>query len=194
MARKRIRTTIPEIVDYWARHTDECGLSVDFAEAHERCRRCGCRRRLERCHIVPDSLGGEDTPSNFVILCKRCHLDNPNVADPEVMWDWMRAYSVPFYDTFWGTYGIEEYKKIYGKSFAGELLARGIPPEDPEFRAILDEQREKASYHFGDPHLNIATLAGIFRMALKAYDAAHGLETERNVTAYISRDGFWWGE
>ena len=45
--------------------------------------------------IVPDSLGGEDTPSNFVILCKRCHLDNPNVADPEVMWDWLRAYSVP---------------------------------------------------------------------------------------------------
>ena len=119
---------------------------------------------------------------------------HPNVADPEVMWDWLRAYSVPFYDTFWGTYGIEEYKKIYGKSFAGELLARGIPPEDPEFQAILDEQREKASYHFGDPHLNIATLAGIFRMALKAYDAAHGLETERNVTAYISRDGFWRGE
>ena len=80
MARKRIRTTIPEIVDYWARHTDECGLSVDFAEAHERCWRCGCRRRLERCHIVPDSLSGEDTPSNFVILCKRCHLDNPNVG------------------------------------------------------------------------------------------------------------------
>ena len=60
MARERIRTTIPEIVDYWAKHTGECGLSVDFAE---------------RCHIVPASLGGEDTPSNFVILCKRCHLE-----------------------------------------------------------------------------------------------------------------------
>ena len=92
---------------YWARHTDESGLSVDFAEAHERCWRCGCRRRLERCHIVPDSLGGEDIPSNFVILCKRCHLDNPNVADPEIMWDWLRAYSVPLYDTFWDIPPIE---------------------------------------------------------------------------------------
>ena len=50
-------------------------------------------------------------------------------------------------------------------------------------------------YHFGDPHLNIANnCAGIIRMALKAYDAAHGLETERNVTAYINRNGFWQGK
>lgn len=194
MARERIRTTIPEIVDYWAKHTGECGLSVDFAEAHERCWRCGCQRSLERCHIVPASLGGEDTPSNFVILCKRCHLDNPNVADPEVMWDWLRAYGVPFYDTFWWVNGIEEYKKIYGRSYAEELRTRGISPEDPAFKAVLDEQRQKASYHFGDPHLNIATLAGIIRMPLKAYDAAHGLETERNVTAYINRNGFWQGK
>lgn len=194
MARKPIRTTIPEIVDYWAGYASESGLSVDFAEAHERCWRCGCRRSLERCHIVPDSLGGEDTPSNFVILCKRCHLDNPNVADPEVMWDWLRAYSVPFYDTFWGTYGMEEYKKIYGRSFAEELQARGILPDDPEFGTILDQQRERVSYHFGDPHLNLATLAGIFRMALKAYDASHGRSTEREVTAYINRSGFWQGK
>lgn len=122
MAGEQIRTTIPEIVDYWAKHTGECGLSVDFAEAHERCWRCGCQRSLERCHIVPASLGGEDTPSNFVILCKRCHLDNPNVADPEVMWDWLRAYGVPFYDTFWWVNGIEEYKKDIR-----EILCRGTP-------------------------------------------------------------------
>ncbi|MCZ7695340.1 hypothetical protein [Mediterraneibacter gnavus] len=24
-------------------------------------------------------------PSNHVLLCSRCHLDNPNVADPEIM-------------------------------------------------------------------------------------------------------------
>uniref|UniRef100_UPI003FED4861 hypothetical protein n=1 Tax=Dysosmobacter welbionis TaxID=2093857 RepID=UPI003FED4861 len=119
---------------------------------------------------------------------------NPNVADPEVMWDWLRAYGVPFYDTFWWVNGIEEYKKIYGRSYAEELRTRGISPEDPAFKAVLDEQRQKASYHFGDPHLNIATLAGIIRMALKAYDAAHGLETERNVTAYINRNGFWQGQ
>ena len=110
------------------------------------------------------------------------------------MWDWLRAYGVPFYDTFWWVNGIEEYKKIYGRSYAEELRTRGISPEDPAFKAVLDEQRQKASYHFGDPHLNIATLAGIIRMALKAYDAAHSLETERNVIAYINRNGFWQGK
>ena len=49
---------------------------------------------------------------------------NPNVADPEVMWDWLRAYGVPFYDTFWWVNGIEEYKKIYGRSYAEELRIR----------------------------------------------------------------------
>ena len=68
------------------RHEEECGLSVDWAEAHERCWQCGCKRGLQRCHIVPHALGGEDAPSNLVLLCGRCHLDNPNVADTEVMW------------------------------------------------------------------------------------------------------------
>ena len=92
-----------------------------------------------------------------------------------------------FYDTFWWVNGIEEYKKIYGRSIQRPGASR-------EPGSVLDEQRQKASYHFGDPHLNIATLAGIIRMALKAYDAAHGLETERNVTAYINRNGFWQGK
>lgn len=77
MAGERIRTTIPEIVDYWAKHTGECGLSVDFAEAHERCWRCGCQRSLERCHIVPASLGGEDTPSKFWHLVQAMPFGQP---------------------------------------------------------------------------------------------------------------------
>ncbi len=38
---RTIKTTIAEAVDYWSRHQSECGLSVDWAEAHERCWRCG---------------------------------------------------------------------------------------------------------------------------------------------------------
>ena len=94
--RKNIKTTREQIVAYWADHVSEAGLSIDFSEAQERCWRCGCQRSLERCHIVPDSLGGVDTASNLVLLCKRCHLDNPNTADPEIMWDWLHAYAVPF--------------------------------------------------------------------------------------------------
>ena len=131
--REEIKTTKKEIVEYWERHMDESEMSVDFAEAHERCWRCGCKRNLDRCHIVPASLGGEDVPSNFVLLCKRCHLDNPNVADPEIM----------------------------------------------------KAQIKKSSFHFGDPHLNIATLAGILRMTLKEYDKRNGRKTEKHIKPYV---------
>lgn len=85
--RTAIKTTIPEIVDYWFSRVYEGDLSVDASEAHERCWRCGYQTKLERCHIIPHSRGGADEPSNLVLLCKKCHLENPNVSDPEIMWD-----------------------------------------------------------------------------------------------------------
>jgi 5-methylcytosine-specific restriction endonuclease McrA len=78
-----IRTQLKDIVAYWETLQDESGLSVDWAEALERCWRCGYKSALQRCHIVPDALGGSDTPSNFVLLCGRCHREAPNVADAE---------------------------------------------------------------------------------------------------------------
>ena len=184
--RTRIKTTEKEIVEYWGRRIDESDLSVDFAEAHERCWRCGCKRRLERCHIVPASLGGEDVPSNFVLLCKRCHLDNPNVADAEIMWDWLRAYKVSFYDLFWQVQGMKEYEKIYSVPFSEELQSRGLTDKDiEEIQTIMKEQMNKASYHFGDPHLNVATIAGILRMILKEYDKRHGRKAEKSIKPYV---------
>ncbi len=170
--RGSIKTKIPEIVNYWVRYADESDLSVDFSEAHERCWRCGCKRRLQRCHIVPDSLGGKDEPSNFVLLCARCHLDNPNVADPDIMWDWLKAYKATFYDTFWFIQGMREYEKIYTVSYKEELQKRNITDEN-EINQIISDKIGQASYHFGDPHFNVATIAGILRMALNEYDSAH---------------------
>ena len=39
--RGRIKTTKKQIVEYWSSRQDECGLSVDWAEAKIRCWRCG---------------------------------------------------------------------------------------------------------------------------------------------------------
>lgn len=167
--RKSIKTRIPEIVAYWSGHVDESDLSVDIKEAHERCWRCGCKRRLQRCHIVPDSLGGQDEPSNFVLLCARCHLENPNVADPDIMWDWLKAYKTICYDTFWINHGMQEYEKIYGCSFKEEIKKRNIT-DFSVINQIISGKISRASYHFGDPHFNVATIAGILRMSLKEYD------------------------
>ena len=172
--RTSIKTTISQAVDYWSKRIDECGRSVDWSEAHTHCWRCGCEKNLERCHIIPDSLGGEDAPHNIVLLCKRCHVDGPNVTDPEIMWDWIRAYGVPLYETFWSIMGMKEYEFIYKKSFVREL-ANIISSADLEFDDIVQneineitgEVMKNAGIHFGHPYLNVATMAGVYRMVLK---------------------------
>ena len=133
--RSSIKTTIEQAVRYWSKHIDESDLSVDWEEADHVCWRCGCSRNLQRCHIVPDSLGGEDRPENIVLLCARCHADGPNVADADIMWDWIKAYKVTFYDTFWNIMGRKEYEFIYGKNIIKEfeeLFERAGIIEDEE--------------------------------------------------------------
>ena len=168
MGRKNNKTQQHEIVDYWFSRVDECELSVDASEAHERCWRCGCKRSLERCHIVPSSLGGSDEPANLVLLCKRCHLENPNVSDPEIMWDWIRAYKTSLYDTFWIIQGMKEYEIIYKKSLNEEFEENNIS-YNSNFEKSIKEEIRNASYHFGDQYMNSATIAGIIRMIIKRY-------------------------
>ena len=186
--RENIKTTIEKIVDYWSKNEDECGLSVDFSEAHERCWRCGHKRKLERCHIVPASLGGADEPSNFVLLCKKCHEENPNVTDPQIMWDWLRAYAVPFYDTFWQEMGVAEYERIYGIKFIDEVAARNMPEQDfNEILKLLEKATSKATHHFGNRYLNAATFAGVLRIMLKEYDKLHGIKTNEKIISIYKR-------
>lgn len=172
MKRQNIKTKKEEIVRYWffEQLVDECGLSVDAAEAHERCWRCGCEYNLERCHIVPTSLGGKDEPSNLVLLCHRCHLDNPNITDPEIMWDWIRAYGVAMYDTFWDRLGLKEYEFIYKKDFYTEMEELGITkPEELNsiIKNLAPEILNGVGHHYGHPYMNTATIAGAYRMLVK---------------------------
>ena len=171
--RKPIKTTKKEIADYWTSRQEELGLSVDWAEAKERCWRCGYKKTLERCHIIPDSLGGKDTPSNLVLLCKRCHIEAPNVEDKNFMWDWIRAYGTPLYDTFWKIKAQEEYQFIYGKSFSQELRDRDII-SNSDLRKFWNTDIGKTSTHYGHPWYNTSTDAGVLKMRLDAYDKKYG--------------------
>lgn len=169
MGKTAIKTKKQEIVDYWFSRVDECGLSVDASEAHERCWRCECEHNLERCHIIPESLGGKDEPSNLVLLCHRCHLDNPNITDPEIMWDWIRAYGAPMHDAFWNLTGMKEYEFIYNRSFYSELMDLGIELEEVNelMKSYLPEIIKKAGHHYGHPYMNATIMADAYRMIIK---------------------------
>lgn len=44
---------------------------------------------LERCHIIPRSLGGSNDPSNLFLLCSECHIQSPDTDNPEIFMKWI---------------------------------------------------------------------------------------------------------
>ena len=83
-------------------------MGCDSDQWHKRCWRCGYVRDLERCHIIPRSLNGTDTPDNFVLLCNECHQEAPNVNDKDYMMQWIKKTSVCYYDVYWSLRDLSE--------------------------------------------------------------------------------------
>jgi 5-methylcytosine-specific restriction endonuclease McrA len=45
---------------------------------------------LERAHVIPLSRGGSNRLRNFVLLCRTCHRDAPDVVDSSLMLKWLQ--------------------------------------------------------------------------------------------------------
>jgi hypothetical protein len=151
-----------EIVAYWETRQDEGGLAVDWAEAHQRCWRCGYRATLHHCHIVPECRGGAYTAENLVLLCGRCHREAPNVSDPRFMWIWLRATCIPFYDLYWTARGAEEFEEMFGRPpFTGEAFAKA---SQAQVEQLLNEEIKRATIHWGEGRMNPSTIASIFAL------------------------------
>ncbi|MDD4963249.1 MAG: HNH endonuclease [Gallionella sp.] len=156
-----MKTPPAQIVDYWCETESECGLSVDWAEAHERCWRCGYKSALERCHIVPSSRGGSEEPSNLVLLCGRCHREAPNVTDSKFMWLWLRAHATPFYDTYWTERGLKEFEVIFKRKPFSALANDAQSKERIE--SAMWKYMQETIVHFGEGRLNPSTIAWVMR-------------------------------
>lgn len=178
------KTPISEIVDYWADRIDECDLSVDWSEAEEYCWNCGSPKELTRCHIVPHALGGEDQPGNFVVLCRLCHEEAPNVGDPRIMWDWLIAHKSSFYQTYWMIEGYREYEFIYKRTVGEDIKFLSDSISDHDLLLEIGTQVEKSvresTRHFGQSTPNKATAAGMVRMTLSGIAEKHGLALPDN--------------
>lgn len=105
---RRTRTAKAKIAEYWASaeghaRLPENAAAIDWGEPMcFACGRCATapdeppelwqvwnRAMLERCHLVPASLGGADETANLVLLCASCHHDAPDVADSGYMLRWI---------------------------------------------------------------------------------------------------------
>ena len=47
------------------------------------------KHNLQRCHIVPGQLGGEDKPENLFLLCPSCHCSSPDTTNPDTFIRWV---------------------------------------------------------------------------------------------------------
>lgn len=134
-----------------------------------------------------------------MLLCKRCHAEGPNVTDPEIMWDWIKSYTVTYYGTFWLYHGLREYQFIYKSTMKDDLKeilnqASVSGKEDflrEEIKKIIATVDEQASIHFGQSHFNSATIAGMYRMTLKelakSLNVVFPFKTKKEV-----RSNPWW--
>ena len=173
------------IVDYWQTRVYEQDLGTDWDEAEHRCWRCGVRRsgtksKLERCHIIPASLGGPDTVENLVLLCTHCHKEAPNINSKTVMWDWIKATKTELYDTFWTLRAFDEVEKLYGVSMEQlaeqTLQQKGLGPSrgTSKFMRELKEVYENTSIHFGEGRYNASTSAAAIYQAFQNINGDDG--------------------
>jgi hypothetical protein len=164
--RKGIKSKFPEIISYWETKIYEGDIGVDWCDADERCWRCGYKARLEKCHIIPHSLGGVDEVSNLVLLCNRCHKEAPNSTDKECMWEWIKATKVAFYDIFWAQHGLEEYEKIYNTKIINDLKNVDLT-DSKKIRMVVRRSFENVSVHYGTGNYNTSTVASIIKNITK---------------------------
>lgn len=175
---RRITKSNEDIVSFWKDNPVFRSLGLPSIEdASKSCWRCGSRQDIQRCHIIPASLGGAGTELNLVLLCSRCHAEGPNIADQDIMFDWIKAHRNGCTHDYWLEAGMKEYEFIYGKSIEDEISAvlkdigiSGIEYEQEALKLLkllTNEASVNAIFHFGQTYFNTATTAGLFRIALK---------------------------
>jgi len=144
-------TTKKQIVEWAMANICELEYGVDASEMDTHCWRCGYERYTERCHVIPDALDGEDTPSNYRLLCPDCHLEAPNVNDPDEMDNWIRRTNVGTYERFW------EVRNLYNEIYSKTIVHWGEGNINPSTRKWMFEQ------------LNKKLLGGLRESDLKAF-------------------------
>jgi hypothetical protein len=136
---------LKEAIDHWEGIVSETEMGCDWSEAAIMCWRCGCERMTQRCHMVPKSLGGGDGPENIVALCAMCHDENPNVADSDAMWSWIKKTGNSNYGGTYNTYW-------YARAMKSIALQKGLTIDEIASKVDLEKLKnnmKKTGFHFG---------------------------------------------
>lgn len=156
MAREKMKTTKVQIWRYWMEHRpiNERHLNFNWYEGNSHCWNCGYKmKKLERCHIIPAALGGMDIPSNYVLLCKHCHNEAPDVGYPEAIWMWIYSKGGHKGKGYYSSKAMDLLREREGVDF-GELaeVYGGVEELTKEVFNIVSDHRGRiklTSYYYG---------------------------------------------
>ena len=165
----KMKTTVKQIVEYYLVNANELKMNVDTCDLSTHCWRCGETRRLHRCHIVPSSAGGADTPSNYILLCNACHEVAPNINNPNRMIEWLYATPSDTYNSFWGLETSKAYEQIYKKDLQCEILKR-YKQNELLFKELMDKKIVECKTHIGHGRLNLATWVAFWENLFEEFD------------------------
>jgi len=99
------------------------------------------KSKLNRCHIVPASLDGEDRPENLFLMCESCHILSPDSRNKEGFFRWVyrQRQSMDM-----GRESVEETMRLVNN----ELVDRGLPTSEEMFA-----QRPNMNMNDGESYL-----------------------------------------
>lgn len=126
MTRKSISTKREKIAQYWRDQIENKGAKVKINTSWENalthCWACGNNfgGSLERCHIIPDALGGTNKVSNLFLMCYFCNKLNPETTYIEDFWLWVNSRDKDnMYISSQDPLGLNrEFKLMYGFLFS----------------------------------------------------------------------------
>jgi len=167
-----------QILEYWETKVCETELNLDWSEGLERCWNCADKERkrksgmtsIEKCHIIPKSIGGPDTPENMVLLCDECHKEAPDCTNYNFMWEWIKSNrtSTGMYGTYRAEKGIALYEKMYSETVVESFIRVGVGVED--FSNWMNEQgKSKIGLHGGK--VSASSYAGMIKQFINEQES-----------------------
>lgn len=143
------------VKDCWDHHSQcisETDVAVDWGDwetEQKRCWCCGHESKLQKCHIVPKSLGGSLNPENIIPLCAQCHDKAPDVVDKSEMFRWVGDQQNPI-----SGLGLGRYWHLWS------VIEGRIEQSQPNFslavfQECLKDAMKSTSFHCSQSHSGI---------------------------------------
>ena len=107
------------------------------------------RHHLNRCHIIPNALGGPDSPENLFLMCEECHALSPDTTNRAAFFRWVYDRKKRY------THGVMCPREMIERINV-ELARRGLPSfvecvamakSSYELTDIYEFMRDRVGFH-----------------------------------------------